>query len=243
MTSAPLSQQRQLLELQDLDNQLSRLAARRRTLPVLGEIENAVKELKENKRLQVLAQAEAGAAKQVLKRADDDVEQTNNRAKVLRKRLHSGTVSARDLGALQGELDQLGKRLSVLETKQLQALETYEDLSGKYSELQVREGEIRAFGRELTAKRDSEFARIDSETSQVTQRREQLAASLSQSLVQIYERARKATGGLGVVGLYGSRSEPAIEISPQELSAIRAAERDAVIISEETEAIIVRMDD
>ena len=46
-----------------------------------------------------------------------------------------------------------------------------------------------------------------------------------------------------MVGLYGARSEPAIEISPQELSAIRAAERDAVIISEETEAIIVRMDD
>ena len=62
MTSAPLSQQRQLLELQDLDNQLSRLAAKRRNLPVLGEIENAVKELKENKRLQVLAQAEAGTA-------------------------------------------------------------------------------------------------------------------------------------------------------------------------------------
>ena len=38
MTSAPLSQQRQLLELQDLDNQLSRLAARRRNLPVLSEI-------------------------------------------------------------------------------------------------------------------------------------------------------------------------------------------------------------
>ena len=171
------------------------------------------------------------------------MEQANNRAKVLRQRLHSGTVSARDLGALQGELDQLGKRLSVLETKQLEALETYEDLSGKYSELQVREGEIRAFGRELTAKRDSEFARIDAETSQVTQRREQLAASLSQSLVQIYERARKATGGLGVVGLYGARSEPTIEISPQELAAIRAAARDAVIVSEETEAIIVRMDD
>ena len=61
--------------------------------------------------------------------------------------------------------------------------------------------------------------------------------------MQIYERARKATGGLGVVGLYRARSEPTIEISPQELAAIRAAARDAVIVSEETEAIIVRMDD
>ena len=46
MTSAPLSQQRQLLELQDLDNQLSRLAARRRNLPVLSEIETRLKSLK-----------------------------------------------------------------------------------------------------------------------------------------------------------------------------------------------------
>lgn len=243
MTTAPIAQQRKLIELQSLDSSLVRLQHERHHLPVLEQIEATVNSLKENRRAAVLADAALSEAKKAATRAEDDVNQVEQRATTLRARLSADGTSAKDLSAIQGELDQMARRKSVLEDAQIEALEVLEDARGRVAELASAEGEIRSGGRELTAQRDADFARIDRELAETTQQRELLAATVDAALLAEYEAVREATGGLGVVALYGTRVEGAVEISPQEMAQIQATSLDTVIHSEENDVIIVRMND
>lgn len=242
MTSAPLSQQRQLVELQRLDSQLARLAHERSHLPVLARIQDTVARLRTNRRDTLVAQAALSDAADAQSRSEDDVEQVVRRAGVLRERLASGAVGSRDLTSLQGEIDQLGRRQTVLEEAQIQAMEALEEAHRAVSGLTAEEESIRAAGRELTAERDAALARIDEETERLQAARDDLAGSLDQALVAEYDDVRASTGGIGVVALYGQRVEGSVEISPQEHARILAAPQDAVIHAADNDVILVRME-
>ena len=102
MTSAPLRQQRLLIDLQSLDSRLARLAHERTHLPVLRRIEATVERLRANRRDAVVAAGVLADAKAESTRAEDEVGQVVRRAEILRERLSSGTAGARDLSAIQG---------------------------------------------------------------------------------------------------------------------------------------------
>ena len=101
MTSAPIAQQRLLIDLQDLDSHLARLRHERKHLPVLTRIEAVIERLKANKRAAIQAEAALDEAKKQATRSEDEVGQVARRAEVLRERLHSGTSAARELSAIQ----------------------------------------------------------------------------------------------------------------------------------------------
>ena len=233
MTSAPLRQQRLLIDLQSLDSRLARLSHERAHLPVLSRIEDAVGRLRANRRDAVRATGDLTDAKAEATRAEDEVGQVVRRAEILRERLSSGAAGTRDLSAIQGEIDQLGRRQSILEDAQIAAMEALEA---------AQEQEIRASGRELTATRDAEFARLDQEIEQTSARRAELAGTIDAALLAEYDAARAATGGIGAIALYGRRVEGAVEISPAEHARIAAAPADAVLHAEANDVILVRME-
>ena len=241
MTHAPLSQQRLLIDLQNLDSRLARLSHERTHLPILERIETVVRRLHTNRRDTAVATGALTAARAEADRAE--VSQVARRAEVLRERLAAGTASARDLAAIQGEIDQLGRRQADLEDKQIAAMETLESAQSEVDRLAVQEQEIRAAGRELTTERDAEFTRLDEEIEQARDRRRRLAATIDATLLAEYEAARAVTGGIGALALYGRRVEGGtVEISPAEHARIAAAPADAVIHAEENDVILVRME-
>ena len=236
MTSAPLSQQRLLIDLQSLDSRLARLRHERKHLPVLSRIKDTVERLKANRRAAALADGALAEARKGATRSEDEVGQVTRRAAILPARPSSGT-------AIQGELDQLGRRRTVLEDAQLAAVEALESAQRKVRDLAAEEGEIRSAGRELTAERDAAFARIDAEIDQLDRERAELAGTIDLALLDEYDAVRAATGGLGAVALHGRRLEGSpIQISPMEYSRIAAAPADEIIHAEENDVIIVRMD-
>ena len=243
MTSAPIAQQRLLIDLQDIDSRLARLRHERKHLPVLGRIESVIERLKTNKRAAIQADAALSEAKTRVIRSEDEVGQVVRRADVLRERLHSGNSAARDLSAIQGEIDQLGQRQSALEEAQIAAMEALDSAREESERLKQEESDIRVAGRELTAKRDAEFARLDQEIDSLEKQRTDLAGTVETALLSDYEAVRASTGGLGAVALRGRTVEGgAVEISPQELARIVAAPQDQVIHAEENDVIVVRMD-
>ena len=243
MTSAPIAQQRLLIDLEDIDSRLARLRHERKHLPVLGRIESVIERLKTNKRAAIQADAALSEAKTRVTRSEDEVGQVVRRAEVLRERLHSGNSAARDLSAIQGEIDQLGQRQSALEEAQIAAMEALDSAREESERLKQEESDIRVAGRELTAKRDAEFARLDQEIDSLEKQRADLAGTVETALLSDYEAVRASTGGLGAVALRGRTVEGgAVEISPQELARIVAAPQDQVIHAEENDVIIVRMD-
>lgn len=244
MTSAPLSQQRLLIDLQRLDSRLARLTHERKHLPVLERIEATVQQLKVNRRRAVVAAAALEEAQANAKLREEEVDQVVRRAQVLRERLSSGAAAARDLPAIQSEIDQLGRRQAVLEEAQIAAMEDLEAARAEVDAAAVEETEIRTGGRELTASRDADFARLDAEIADARGRRADLAAGIGDALLAEYEAVRKSTGGLGAVALYGRRVEGgSVEISPQEYARIAAAPQDQIIHAEENDVIVVRMGD
>ena len=243
MTSAPIAQQRLLIDLQDLDSRLARLRHERKHLPVLSRIESVIERLKTNKRAAIQADASLSEAKARATRSEDEVGQVVRRAEVLRERLHSGNSAARDLSAIQGEIDQLGQRQAALEEAQIVAMEALDSAREEVERLSREESEIRAAGRELTAERDAEFARLDEEIESLENQRADLAGTIEAPLLADYEAVRSSTGGLGAVALRGRTVDGgAVEISPQELARIVAAPAEEVIHAEENDVIIVRMD-
>ncbi|WP_314308462.1 hypothetical protein [Actinomyces johnsonii] len=243
MTSAPIAQQRLLIDLQDIDSRLARLRHERKHLPVLGRIESVIERLKTNKREAIQADVALSEAKTRVTRSEDEVGQVVRRAEVLRERLHSGNSAARDLSAIQGEIDQLGQRQSALEEAQIAAMEALDSAREESERLKQEESDIRVAGRELTAKRDAEFARLDQEIDSLEKQRADLAGTVEAALLSDYEAVRASTGGLGAVALRGRAVEGgAVEISPQELARIVAAPQDQVIHAEENDVIVVRMD-
>ena len=243
MTSAPLRQQRRLIDLQSLDSRLARLTHERTHLPVLSRIEATVGRLRSNRRDAAVVAGALADAKAEAARAEGEVGQVVRRAAILRERLSSGTAAARDLSAIQGEIDQLGRRQSVLEDAQLTAMEAMESAQAETDRLAAEEQEIRAVGRELTATRDAEFVRLDGEIERLRARRAELAGTIDAALLDEYEAARAATGGIGAIALYGRRVEGAVEISPAEHARIAAAPQDAVIHAEANDVILVRMEE
>ena len=243
MTSVPIAQQRLLIDLQDLDSRLARLRHERKHLPVLSRIESVIERLKTNKRAAIQADASLSEAKARATRSEDEVGQVVRRAEVLRERLHSGNSAARDLSAIQGEIDQLGQRQAALEEAQIVAMEALDSAREEVERLSREESEIRAAGRELTAERDAEFARLDEEIESLENQRADLAGTIEAVLLADYEAVCTSTGGLGAVALRGRIIEGgAVEISPQELARIVAAPQDEVIHAEENDVIVVRMD-
>lgn len=243
MTSAPLRQQRRLIDLQSLDSRLARLTHERTHLPVLSRIEATVGRLRSNRRDAAVVAGALADAKAEAARAEGEVGQVVRRAAILRERLSSGTAAARDLSAIQGEIDQLGRRQSVLEDAQLTAMEAMESAQAETDRLAAEEQEIRAVGRELTATRDAEFVRLDGEIERLRARRAELAGTIDAALLDEYDAARAATGGIGAIALYGRRVEGAVGISPAEHARIAAAPQDAVIHAEANDVILVRMEE
>ena len=243
MTSAPLRQQRRLIDLQSLDSRLARLTHERTHLPVLSRIEATVGRLRSNRRDAAVVAGALADAKAEAARAEGEVGQVVRRAAILRERLSSGTAAARDLSAIQGEIDQLGRRQSVLEDAQLTAMEAMESAQAEADRLAAEEQEIRAAGRELTATRDAEFLRLDGEIERLRARRAELAGTIDAALLDEYDAARAATGGIGAIALYGRRVEGAVEIGPAEHARIAAAPQDAVIHAEANDVILVRMEE
>jgi|GEM_PF-197669 len=212
-------------------------------LPVLSRIKDTVERLKANRRAAALADGALAEARKGATRSEDEVDQVTRRAAILRERLSSGTANPRDLTAIQGELDQLGRRRAVLEDAQLAAVEALESAQRKVRDLAAEESEIRSAGRELTAERDAAFARIDAEIDRLDRERAELAGTIDLALLDEYDAVRAATGGLGAVALHGRRLEGSpIQISPMEYSRIAAAPADEIIHAEENDVIIVRMD-
>ena len=243
MTSAPIAQQRLLIDLQDLDSRLARLRHERKHLPVLSRIESVIERLKANKRAAIQADASLSEAKAQATRSEDEVGQVVRRAEVLRERLHSGHSAARDLSAIQSEIDQLGQRQAALEEAQIVAMEALDSAREEVERLSREESKIRTAGRELTAKRDADFARLDEEIESLENQRADLAGTIESALLADYEAVRTSTGGLGAVALRGRSIEGGtVEISPQELARIVAAPQDEVIHAEENDVIVVRMD-
>jgi len=243
VTTAPVADQRRLLDLQALDTRAAKLSHQRRSLPVLETIAELEGRLEDVRRAQVEERTTLGDVRRELTKAEADVEQVRQRAARHQTRLDSGAVTAKDAQALQSELEQLAKRQGDLEEVELEVMERLEESESRLAELGEQEAAIAADIARHTETRDAEWSTIDGELSTIASERAELVGKLDAGLVKLYDRVRERTGGLAAIALYGSRTEGTqLDFSLTELDAIHSAPADQVVQHEDYGYIIVRMD-
>jgi len=238
---AEVVQQRSLLELADVDAELSRIDHRGKNLPAQQQLEEAQTAHREaNDRLAAVQIALEDLDGQVAKFESeiDAVRQREDRDRAL---LAAGTVDAKQLTELQHELGTLERRQSSLEDSLLEVMERREELQGQQAaalaEIDELQNKLTEAQRACDAARDE----IDQLRHQSVSRRDELVSVLDPDLVGLYERQR-SRGGAGAGRLQGRRCGACrIEIDKGELARISAAADDEVLRCPECGAILLRV--
>jgi predicted nucleic acid-binding Zn-ribbon protein len=238
---AEVTQQLSLLEVTELDAELSRIAHRATHLPQREAHERLRAEHDAaTDRLGAVRIAVEDLDAQVL-RFESEIDAVRQREDRDRSLLKSGAIDAKQLADLQHELETLERRQTSLEDSLLEVMERREELQ---QQLAAELGAIEALQADLDSAQqalDAAIAEIDQARQQHSSRRDELAASLDPALSALYERQR-AGGGPGAGPLQGHRCGACrIEIGRGELARITAAAEDDVVRCPECGAILLRV--
>jgi uncharacterized protein len=233
--------QLRLLELAELDTELSRLDHRRRTLPEAAEVAQIEARDAELADAIVAAQTSERDLAREQAKAEADVEQVRARAARDRQRMEAGQVSSpRELESLQSEIASLVRRQAELEDVELEVMERREAAQNSAGSLAAERKELTATLEKVTARRDELLAEIAGQAQKAAEQRAAVAADVPADLTELYERMR-AQHGVGAAALRGGRCEGChLTLNTVDLNRIRAAAPDEVLRCEECRRILVR---
>lgn len=242
MPTAPAADQVRLLAVQDLDMKLQQARHRRDTLPVLATIAALEGEDGELRDQIVALATEAGDIRREVTKAEDDVQSVRSRADRDREKLDSGNGSAKDLQALQSEVEALAKRQGDLEDIELEAMERLEAADAVLGAARARAQEIEAALAVAVTERDAAFVTIDAEIGGLAAERATAAEGIDAGLASLYEKLRASHGGIGAAVLKGTQCQGCnMNVNPGDLAAIQAAPADQICRCEECDRILVRV--
>src|SRR6201998_2549693 len=238
---AAVAQQLSLLELSELDAELSRIAHRASHLPQREAYARMQSEHNAaGDRLATVRIAVEDLDAQ-MSRLESEIEAVRQREDRDRSLLKSGAADAKQLSDLQHELETLVRRQTSLEDSLLDVMERREELQ---TLLTVEQRAIEALQADLVSTQqelDTARAEIDEARQQHSSRRDSLTAALDPALSALYERQRAGGGpGGGQLQEHGCAA-CRIEIGRGELSRISAAADDEVVRCPECGAILLRV--
>ncbi|KAB7744683.1 hypothetical protein GA707_08815 [Nostocoides sp. F2B08] len=240
MKASPDQQQR-LLDLQAIDTRLDQIEHARTHLPQLAELEDLRRNAEVVGAEHVRVRTAHDDVQRELRKSEADVQQVRDRAARDEARLASGTGTAKDLQALQHELESLARRQRELEDVELEVMERAEAIESDLSELEAGVERVATQIRELEASRDEALARLDAEAAEVAAPRTAVAAEVGTELVTLYDRIRTQSGGTGAAALRQRRCGGCqLELNAVDLGRIKAAAEDEVLRCEECRRILVR---
>jgi uncharacterized protein len=200
--SANPSQQRRLVDLQEIDTAIRQLEHRRANLP-------EQKALDENADTLTRVSQEYGSARDTVdrlasqqKRHEDEVAMLDARRKSEEGRMYSGTiVSPKELDALRSEISSVKSRKNDIEDALLDVMEQREDIESLVASLAERERELSAQVEVLTSARDAAAREIDAELDERRAERAKVAAEIPDEVVGYYDELRARKDGTAVAEL------------------------------------------
>jgi predicted nucleic acid-binding Zn-ribbon protein len=235
------TRQWRLLDLQAIDTRLDQIAHARRTLPQIAQLKDlrTQEELLDSELVRV--RTELSDVQREVAKAEADVQLVRDRAARDQARLDSGTGTAKDLQALQHELQSLGRRQAELEDVEIEIMERAEAVEAEVSRLEGKHGELVEKLEQAQAAHDAAVADLDAEAKRVAAPRADVVAGVGDDLVALYEKVRAASGGLGAAALSHRRCGGCqLELNSVDMSRIKAAPADEVLRCEECRRILVR---
>jgi uncharacterized protein len=193
-----------LLHLQEEDSEITRLHARRESLPeatLLAEVRAQLAELDADLAIAAKQLEEIGLQQS---RLEGEIELLEQKLTKEEQRLFSGAVSnPKELSSLQAEVEMLKRKRTTLEDELLEAMEQREAGAETESSLRAeRAGAAEKEGR-LSATVEEFMTEIDSQLKTHTEARMALASEIPDVLLDLYDKTRAAKHGIGAAALVG----------------------------------------
>ena len=238
---ADTSRQWRLLDLQALDTRLDQIAHRRATFPALAELRVLEAEISEVNDDLVRAKTALNDVQREITKADTDVQLVRDRSTRNQARMDAGQGTAKDMQALQHELDSLTRRQAALEDIELEVMERAEGLGGDVARLEGASAEMTTRADALRAVLDKSLAELDTEVEQIGRSRADVVAGVGEDLLALYEKIRASSDGIGAAMLRKRRCEGCnLELNQGEINRFAAAAEDEVLRCEECRRILIR---
>ncbi|MGO4534123.1 zinc ribbon domain-containing protein [Leifsonia sp. 2MCAF36] len=238
MKASP-ADQNELLRLQAADTRLAQLAHATKNLPQSAELAKLQPEVDALRARWIAATGELEDARAELKRVESDVEIVEARVKRDSDRVQQ-TSSVKDVQALESELASLAKRKDDLEEIELTVMERVEGLEEALAAVEGERAELSGRVEALEAQRAEEGAKLEVQRKAAAADRATIAEALPADLVELYERQR-ARYGLGAAALVrGVSMGSNVKLTESDLSDIRKAAADDVVLCPDSSAILVR---
>ncbi|MDU0968707.1 MAG: hypothetical protein E7A62_04070 [Actinomycetaceae bacterium] len=239
---ASVNDQRALLEVQALDRELTQHTAKRQRLESREALDALAAEVRGLTRERIETETAIKDSGRANERIEADLAQVRRRQEIQQGRLDRSEGSPKELAGLEEELVQIARRIAELEDDQYALLERDEALAARVDEIRDEVAAKEAEAEQLKAQAETQKEEADAAIAELMERRNALVAPLDADLVDLYDRVRQSTGGIGAVAVYGRRVEGMpIELSLAEAESLRQAAPDDVLQSEEYDVIYVRM--
>lgn len=244
MKASPEAQLR-LLELADIDAELTRIEHRRRGLPEHAELERLEARDAELRDSIAALTAQNSDLKREQAKAEADVEQVRARIDRDRNRLDSGMVnSPRELENLQSEVQSLHRRQSDLEEVVLDVMERLETAQSTLTQATAEREQLVTELASVGGARDTALGELGERSVKSSDRRVEVTAATPAELLGLYDKLRAQHGGVGAAALRLRRCQGCnLTLNTVDLNAIRAAPEDEVLRCEECRRILVRTAD
>ncbi len=234
-------EQKDLIELQDLDLQLARLDHQTKTLPVLKELAQATEAFESHDALAIASTTEKSDIEVELRRSESDVEQVAARISKDQQFVDSGQASAKDLQNLLGELQSLNRRKQELEEVELEIMVRIDEAETRRKHHESERARFAVEVERLTRERDLALGEIDTKRSEISRDREAKAATISKELLELYLKIKDSNGGVGAARLKDGQCEGChLGINAVELTRIKSLPDDELVRCEECRRILVR---
>ncbi len=215
-----------VLALQEIDTAIYRLHTRQRALEsgevvagaratadeaeiAFGELKLQIDELDRDQR-----------------RFESELDSLTQKEAAEQKRMYDGSIAnAKELAALQHEIDALAKRRSDREDELLALMEQRETVAAAAAEAESRSTELRTEVDRVSVEAGEELRRVTEELAQRTTDRDAIAPELDPELLELYEDLRRQKKGVGAAALVDGVCQACHEqLSAVELDKLKRTE-------------------
>jgi len=235
---AATEQQRQLIELADLDSEMAR---NRATLAALttGELFNQQRQNQREAAAKLIEARNAlDSVELEFKRADADLLLVEQRIEKDMQKLNQ-TSSPKDAQGIQSELESLAKRKSELEDFELSVMEKKEQCELALAEIAHEKNSIDQELSALESSNEQEVLKLRSGLELAGSKRIQLTSKIEQELLELYES--KSKRGIAAARLLNRECGACrMTIGATALAEIAALPADEIATCPDCQAILIR---
>ena len=231
-----------LIQLQKLDIEISQLNYKLINLPEREQITAIHTRLENGAVEKGVVETELEDVNIDLRRSEVDVEAVTDRLAKDEKRLSAGLGTPKELEQIQHEIETLKKRQAELEDGELEIMIRKEAVQKRLDELTSDEDGLKKLELELQARIDSQTQELNSVIAVKADERMKLVPQIDSALVELYEKIRNSSDGVGAALLIGNKCDGChMVITAVELDKIKGLPDDEVCRCEECRRILVRI--